>query len=58
MLLDDIERHLRRKRMATTRFGRDAVGDPNLIDDLRDGRRLRPSTIARVRAYLEANAEL
>ena len=31
MLLTRIERHLRARRMSPTRFGRLAVGDPNLI---------------------------
>jgi hypothetical protein len=52
MLLQKIEEHLRRMRMAPTRFGREAVGDPNFIDNLRDGRRPRPATVAKVMAYI------
>lgn len=52
MLLQRIEQHLRDTRTAPTRFGRDAVSDPNLIDNLRDGRRLRPATRKRVEDYL------
>ena len=53
MLLLRIERYLRSRRMAPTRFGRDAVGDPWLVPDMRDGRELRPRTAARVAAYLD-----
>lgn len=55
MLLVRIERHLRRSRMPQTRFGREAIGDPNLVDQLRNGRELRSSTMTRVIAYLDAN---
>ena len=38
--------------------GRDAVGDPCFVFDLRDGREPRGSTAARVTAYLDrAEAE-
>lgn len=56
MLLDIVERHLRRKRMTPTRFGREAVGDPNFVQDLRDGREPRSRTVKRVTAYIEAQA--
>src|SRR3954447_3184591 len=35
-------------------FRREAVGDPRFVFALRNGRDARPTTIARVRAYLEA----
>jgi hypothetical protein len=53
MLLQRIERHLRRRRMSPTRFGRDAVGDPNLVLQLRDGRELRAATLQRIVDYLD-----
>ena len=53
-LLREVEKFLRQTDVAPTRFGRDAVGDPRFVFDLRNGRDPRPSTIARVRAYLEA----
>ena len=40
--------------MAATRFGRDAVGDPRFVFDLRKGREPRPETEHRVRRYIEA----
>lgn len=55
MLLLRIERHLRARRMTPTRFGREAVGDPNLIPQLRDGRELRAATAQRVVDYLDDN---
>jgi len=54
MILKHIEAHLRRHRMSPTRFGREAVGDPNLVSQLRDGRELREKTMRRLRAYLDA----
>jgi hypothetical protein len=53
MLLIRIERHLRMRRMSSTRFGRDALGDPNLVTQLRDGRELRAATLQRIVDYLE-----
>ena len=53
MLLQRIERHLRIRRMSPTRFGREAVGDPNLISQLKDGRELRSSTAQRIIDYLD-----
>ncbi len=55
MLLQRIENHLRRRRMTPTRFGREAVGDPNLVSQLKDGRELRTATFQRVVDYLNDN---
>ena len=52
-LLRDVENFLRRSDTPPTRFGRDAVGDPRFVFDLRNGRDPRPRTVARIRAYLE-----
>ena len=56
-LLREIEKFLRRSDTAPTRFGRDVVGDPRFVFDLRNGRDPRPQTVKRVRAYLEAVAQ-
>lgn len=56
-LLRRIERHLQSSGTAPTRFGREAVGDPRFVLDLRNGRAPRPATIARVEAHLQASAE-
>lgn len=55
MLLQRIERHLRVRRMSPTRFGREAVGDPNLLSQIRDGRELRAATVQRIVDYLNDN---
>jgi hypothetical protein len=49
-----IERYLRNTRTAPTRFGRDAVGDPRFVFDLRNGREPREATRNRVQAWLDA----
>lgn len=54
-LLREIERHLRASAMSATRFGRDALGDPRLVHDLRAGREPRPATVARIRAFIAAH---
>jgi len=53
-LLREVEKFLNRSKIAPTRFGRDAVGDPRFVFDLRRGREPRPGTEKRVRAFLEA----
>jgi hypothetical protein len=53
LLLLRIDRYLRGRRMAPTRFGREAVGDPNLVLELRDGRQLRTRTAKRIEAALD-----
>ena len=52
-LLREIEDYLRRSQVPPARFGRDAVGDPRFVFDLRNGREPRPRTERRVRAYIE-----
>jgi hypothetical protein len=52
-LLRDVEKFLRQSDVPATRFGRNVMGDPRFVFDLRNGRDPRPGTIARVRAYLE-----
>ena len=49
-----IQLFMEREGMAPTRFGREAVGDPRLIFDMRNGRELRNSTIARIQAWLDS----
>ena len=52
-LLREIEKFLRQREVAPTRFGREALGDPRFVFDLRNGRDPRPDTVRRVRAFLE-----
>lgn len=53
-LLDWIESHLKESQISATRFGREAVGDPRFVLDLRNGRRPRRKTVVRLEAYLAA----
>lgn len=53
MILGRIEKHIRTQRMPPTRFGREAVGDPRFVFDLRLGREPRSATIAKVENYLD-----
>ena len=52
-LLRRIERHLKASGTTPTRFGRDAVRDPRLVFDLRNGREPRGAMTARVCAYID-----
>jgi hypothetical protein len=56
-LLSSIEKFLRHSGTPPTRFGREAVGDPRFVLDLRNGREPRPSTVTRVAAYMARQAE-
>lgn len=53
-LLREVEKYIRSQHIAPTRFGREAVGDPRFVFDLRRGREPRPTTVARVVEFLEA----
>ena len=55
-LLREIEKFLRRNDTPPTRFGREVVGDPRFVFDLRNGRDPRPATVQRVLAYLQTGA--
>ena len=52
-LLLRIERYVRARRIPPSRFGRDAMGDPQFLFDLRDGRALRQRTVRKLSAYLD-----
>jgi hypothetical protein len=54
MLRTLVERHLKTWRIPPTRFGRDVVGDPRFVFDLREGREPRLRTEMRVRAHIAA----
>ena len=55
-LLLEIERTLRKRKIAASRFGREFAGDPRFVFDLRRGRQPRPRTHARVLAFIAAGA--
>ncbi len=51
-LLRQIEAYLRATGIAPARFGREAMGDPRFVFDLRKGRTPRPETEARIGAWI------
>lgn len=51
-LLRSIENYMRRNGVAPTRFGREAVGDPRFVLDLRLGREPGRRVSERVTAYI------
>jgi 2,4-dienoyl-CoA reductase-like NADH-dependent reductase (Old Yellow Enzyme family) len=58
MLLKSVEKFLRDERLAAATFGRAAVGDPSFVFELRKGREPRPSTAAKVLAYIASRPGL
>ncbi len=52
--LREIEAFLTRERLRPSAFGRAAVGDPNLVQELRDGRTPGLRLVDRARAYMAA----
>lgn len=50
-LLHMIESHLRQTGISPSRFGRQVMGDPRFVHDLRNGRQPRIGTEQRVAAY-------
>ena len=53
-LLREIEHFLRASNISAARFGREVMGDPRFVFDLRNGREPRPRTVARIRQFLAA----
>ena len=53
MILDRIDRYLRASKTTPSRLGRDAVGDPNFVMNLRDGRQPRQATLDRVIEFID-----
>lgn len=52
-LLREVEKYLKTSNTPAARFGRQALGDPRFVFDLRKGREPRPRTVQRVLAFLE-----
>lgn len=50
--LRQIEQFLRAHNMKPTRFGREAVNDPRLVHDMRNGRALGAKQDTKVKAYI------
>jgi len=53
-LVKRIEAHLIRTGLSATRLGREAMGDPRIVFDLRAGRKPRLETERRLVAWLSA----
>jgi len=53
-LLASIKAFLVRHNMAPTRFGRDATGEPQLIDSIEKGRSPSLNTLQRIAAFMKA----
>lgn len=57
-MLRAIERFLRETGMAPTRFGRDAVRDPRIVFDMRNGREPTERTCRRLNHYISRQRDL
>lgn len=57
MLIRDVERFLRERRLAPTTFGRLAVSDPRFVFDLRMGREPRKRMRLRVEHFMNTFRE-
>lgn len=55
MLLRRIEEYMKHTKTSPTRFGREVLGDPNFVLNLRDGREPRHTTITKVDAFITAH---
>lgn len=51
-LLFKINRYLAVTEMPPTKFGRLAINDPRLVNDLRKGRQPRATTVTRVETFI------
>lgn len=52
-VLLEIERWIKARGMPPTRFGKQSVGDPKLVFDLRSGRDPSSKVTARIRAFMD-----
>lgn len=55
MLVCKVRRYLQRTGMKRTQFGRCAINDPRLVDDLIAGRQVRARTAQRIEAFIESH---
>jgi hypothetical protein len=49
-----IERFLIEHNYPATKFGRNAIGDPRLLRDIRNGRQLKTATVMRIESFMAA----
>ena len=50
--LAQVEQFLATRKVAASRLGRDALGDPRFVAELRAGRAVRPATQLKITAYM------
>lgn len=55
-MLQDVEKFLRANNLSATRFGVLVAGDTKFVATLRNGRKLRAATEARVREWMKSSA--
>ena len=53
-LIDDIAAFIETHELSESQFGVLALNDKNLIPDMRDGRDMRMSTVAKLRAFMDS----
>lgn len=56
-MIEAVEAHLNESGISPTTFGRDVMGDPNFVFELRAGRDVRGSTALRVLEHIETNKQ-
>jgi hypothetical protein len=56
-LLAEIAKFCDRTGLSVAAFGKEAMGDPRFVYDLKAGRQCLPRTVEKARAYIAANAE-
>lgn len=54
-LLAQIEKFLKRRGVAASTFGREVMGDPGLVAQMRAGRSVTLRTEKKIRGYLEVD---
>jgi hypothetical protein len=56
-LLAEIAAFCERSSMSAATFGKQAMGDPRFVYDIRSGRQCLPRTVEKARAFIAAHAE-
>lgn len=56
-IISQIEGFMDRTGLSASAFGRQAIGDPNLVGDLRDGRMPNLRTLGRLNDFMESYPE-
>lgn len=51
-IVHEVERYIRRRRISASAFGMTAMGDPNFVRQLRQGRDPSSRIVERVRSYM------